>query len=142
MMKRLTMVIATLALSFGVLFSAVPALAATDASKQAACEAIGGTYSGGTCSDGSAKAQPQDLISEIITIFSWVVGAISVIMLIFGGFKYVTSGGDSGKITSAKNTIVYALVGLVIVALSQVIVNFVLYKTNCTVNPGASSCKK
>jgi hypothetical protein len=141
-MKRFFMVIASIVFGLTLLFASTSTFAASDAAKEQACKAIGGTYSGGTCSDGSAKAQPQDLISEIITIFSWVVGAISVIMLIFGGFKYVTSGGDSGKITSAKNTIVYALVGLVIVALSQVIVNFVLYKTNCTVNPGASSCKK
>lgn len=141
-MKRIIAVVASLAFGFSVLFAALPALAANDASKQAACDAIGGTYSNGTCSDGSAKAQPQDLINEIITIFSWVVGAISVIMLIFGGFKYVTSGGDSGKITSAKNTIVYALIGLVIVALSQVLVNFVLLKTNCTVSPNSSSCTK
>lgn len=68
----------------------------------------------------------QNIIKTVINIFSLVVGAVSVIMVIVGGFKYITSGGDSGKVSGAKNTIVYALIGLVLVALSQVIVRFVL----------------
>jgi hypothetical protein len=49
-------------------------------------------------------------------------------MIIWGGLRYITSGGDSAKITSAKNTIIYALIGLVVVALAQFIVKFVLAK--------------
>jgi hypothetical protein len=49
-------------------------------------------------------------------------------MIIFGGFKYITSGGESGNVTSAKNTIIYAVIGLVIVAFAQFIVQFVLGK--------------
>ncbi len=127
-MKRFAFFVLALGTLFSFAFAASPAFAADDASKSAACEAIGGTYSGGKCSTPGNTAEPQDIFSQIIQIFSWVVGAISVIMLIFGGFKYITSGGDAGKITSAKNTILYAVVGLVIVALSQVIVNFVLSK--------------
>jgi hypothetical protein len=69
------------------------------------------------------------LITQIINVFSVIVGAVAVVMIIIGGFRYVTSGGDSGKVGSAKNTILYALIGLVIVALAQVIVKFVLGKT-------------
>jgi hypothetical protein len=80
-----------------------------------------------TCPDtGCPTATVDSLVDDIINIFSWVVGVVSVIMIIFGGFKYITSGGDAGKVTSAKNTILYALVGLVIAALAQVIVLFVL----------------
>lgn len=67
-------------------------------------------------------------VKTIINIFSVIVGAVAVIMIIWGGLKYVTSGGDSGNVTSAKNTIIYALVGLVVVALAQFIVQFVLDK--------------
>lgn len=85
-----------------------------------------------TCpNSGTANADGNklnDLITDIINVFSVIVGIVAVVMLIFGGFRYVTSGGDSGKITSAKNTIVYAIVGLVIVALSQAVVQFVLSK--------------
>ena len=82
----------------------------------------------GTDKGPTAQSIADGIVGTIIDIFSWVVGVVSVIMVIFGGFRYITSGGDSGKITSAKNTIVYALVGLVIVALAQVIVLFVYGK--------------
>ena len=49
-------------------------------------------------------------------------------LIIYGGFKYISSGGDSGKVTEAKNTIIYAVIGLVVVALAQFIVQFVLNK--------------
>ena len=68
----------------------------------------------------------QNLVTKVLNIFSWVVGVVSVVMIIFGGFKYITSGGDAGGVTGAKNTILYAIVGLVIVALAQVIVRFVI----------------
>ncbi len=71
----------------------------------------------------------NSLVATVINIFSLVVGVISVIMIIFGGFRYITSGGASDKVTSAKNTIMYAIIGLVIVALAQFIVQFVLGKT-------------
>ena len=70
------------------------------------------------------------LIKNVVNILSMIVGVAAVIMIIYGGFRYVTSGGDSGSVTTAKNTILYALIGLVVVALSQVIVKFVLSKVN------------
>ena len=66
------------------------------------------------------------VIRRIINIFSVVVGAVSVIMVIIGGFRYVVSGGDSSNISKAKNTILYALVGMVIVLFAQVIIRFIL----------------
>lgn len=71
----------------------------------------------------------ESTVRTMINIFSWIVGIIAVIMIIVGGAKYVTSGGDSNGIQSAKNTIMYALIGIVIVALAQVIVQFTLTKT-------------
>lgn len=72
----------------------------------------------------------NDIITLVINIFSILVGVVSVIMIIIGGFKYVTSGGDSGNVTGAKNTILYAIIGLVVVALAQLIVKFVLGKAS------------
>ena len=72
--------------------------------------------------------QVNSLITTIINIFSVVVGIVAVIFIIYGGFKYITSGGDSGNVTGAKNTILYAIIGLIIVALAQFIVRFVLAK--------------
>jgi hypothetical protein len=73
-----------------------------------------------------------NLASNIINLFSIVVGVISVIMIIVGGFRYVTSGGESNNVSGAKNTIIYAIIGLVIVALAQFIVKFVLSKVSGT----------
>lgn len=85
---------------------------------------------GGQCTaaDPDAQDKVNGLIKLVINIFSLVVGVVSVIMIIIGGLKYITSSGDSNNVTSAKNTILYAVVGLVIVALAQFIVKFVLSK--------------
>jgi len=68
----------------------------------------------------------NSVLKRIINIFSIVVGAVSVIMIIIGGFRYIISGGDSAGVSGAKNTILYALVGLVIVLFAQLIVKFVV----------------
>lgn len=70
----------------------------------------------------------EGLIKTIVNVLSWIVGVLAVIMIIYAGFQYVTSGGDSGKISNAKNTLIYAIIGIVIVAFSQAIVFFVLSK--------------
>lgn len=74
----------------------------------------------------------ETLIKNIINVLSAIVGAICVVMIIIGGFRYVTSGGDSNNVSGAKNTILYAIVGLIIVAFAQVIVQFVLQRTTGT----------
>ncbi len=85
-----------------------------------------GTY---TCTAGQGESSFNNLLSKVINIFSVIVGVIAVIMIIIGGFRYITSGGKEEGIKGAKNTIVYALIGLVVVALAQVIVKFVLTNT-------------
>ncbi|MBA3758805.1 hypothetical protein H0X10_04235 [Candidatus Saccharibacteria bacterium] len=74
----------------------------------------------------SASDRINGMIATVINFFSLIVGVVAVIMIIVGGFKYITSGGDSSNVTSAKNTILYAIIGLIIVALAQWIVRFVL----------------
>lgn len=89
----------------------------------------------GTCDEtdvADAQNRVNDIIATVINILSVVVGVVAVIMIIFGGFRYVTSGGDSGNVSSAKNTILFAVVGLVIVALAQVVVRFVLARATNT----------
>ena len=78
------------------------------------------------CVSDATTADFQDTLANIINILSIIIGVIAVIMIIFGGFRYMTSGGDSTKVTSAKNTLLYAIIGLIIVDLAQVIVRFVL----------------
>lgn len=75
---------------------------------------------------GSGGAGLGSLAKTITTILSYLVGIAAVIMIIVGGLRYVTSGGDSNKVASAKSTIVYALIGLAIAALAYVLANYVL----------------
>ena len=68
----------------------------------------------------------DSIFTTIVNILLFVIGAISVIMLIWGGIRYTTSGGSSGAVSSAKNTIMYAIIGLVVAFLAYAIVNWVL----------------
>jgi TRAP-type C4-dicarboxylate transport system permease small subunit len=86
---------------------------------------------GGTpcATNGATSDKLTALIKLVINIISVVVGVVAVIMIVFGGLKYITSGGESSNVSSAKNTILYAIIGLVVVALAQFIVRFVLDKS-------------
>lgn len=65
-------------------------------------------------------------IKNILNILSVIVGVVAVIMIIISGFRYVVSSGKQENVAGAKNTILYAIIGLIIVALAQIIVHFVL----------------
>ena len=79
-----------------------------------------------------ADSMPAELVgvngvfTQISNTILYVVGVISVIMLVWGGLRYILSGGDNKKVTDAKNTILYAIIGLIIAVLAFAIVNFVL----------------
>lgn len=74
-----------------------------------------------------------NMIRLVINILSLIVGVVAVVMIIIGGIKYITSGGDSGNISGAKNTILYAVIGLIVVAAAQFIVRFVLGRVGTAV---------
>ena len=84
---------------------------------------------------------PEDLFGDngafkqITNTVLYIVGIIAVIMLIIGGIRYVVSGGDSKKVTDAKNTVLYAIIGLVICFFSYAIVNFVITSLPSSDNP-------
>jgi hypothetical protein len=101
-----------------------PALAqgASGQAGQAVCEGI--NAGGGSCADDGGGL--TNVVKLIVNILSLVAGIAAVIMIIVGGLRYITSGGDSSKIAGAKNAILYAIVGLVVVALAQFVVRFVL----------------
>jgi hypothetical protein len=78
----------------------------------------------------NCTAQPSGsvngTIKAVINVLSVITGAAAVIMIIIGGFRYVTSGGNPETTKGARNTIIYAVIGIVVVAVSQLIVHFVL----------------
>lgn len=79
-----------------------------------------------TCPANASTSTFNKFLTTIINIFSAIVGVIAVIMIIVGGLRYITSGGDANKVGAAKQTLIYAIIGLVVVALAQLIVHFVL----------------
>lgn len=93
----------------------VPALALA-----AACE--GAQVAGGTCTGGELTTR----ITNIINALFFIIGALAVIVLLYGAVRYITSTGDSARIAAAKNTIIYAIAGLVIAILAPAIVGFVI----------------
>ncbi len=99
-----------------------------NASKEEACRALGKPESECLGTTNEAGSSITSLIADVVNILSIVVGVAAVFMIILGGFRYVTSHGDSNAISGAKNTILYAIIGLVIAALAQALVRFVLRK--------------
>ena len=86
-----------------------------------------GVKSGKNCAQ-SADQQDNlgDVIKNVTNVLLFIIGAIAVIMIILGGIRYTTSNGDSNQVTAAKNTILYAVIGLVVALLAYAIVNFVI----------------
>jgi cytochrome bd-type quinol oxidase subunit 2 len=134
MTKIFSLILATAALCLVMLFAPAPTIGTAAAAcpagaNQASCQACEGIgLTGGDCDSKSNGI--NKLLNKVINIVSAIVGFVAVVMIIVGGFKYITSGGDSNKVAAAKNTLVYALVGLVIVALAQFLVHVVLNKAD------------
>ena len=109
-------------LVLGLSFVATPAYAG--------CEDNLSIASGADCARGNGQSAnlfsgDDSIFRKVTNVLLFLVGAISVIMLIIGGIRYVISGGDQAQVTSAKNTILYAIVGIVIAFLAFAAVNFV-----------------
>ena len=96
---------------------------------------------------GAAAAKGKDMATDlfgqtgtfrtITNVMLYLIGAISVIMLIIGGLRYVVSGGDSTAVQNAKNTILYAVVGIIVAILAYAVVSFVI--TSFSGNGGGSA---
>lgn len=70
----------------------------------------------------------QTTIVNVLNVVFGTLGAIAVIVIVVAGLQYILSSGDPSKTAKAKNTILYALIGLVVALMSGAIVNFVLKK--------------
>jgi hypothetical protein len=105
-------------------FGMTAMVSAASTAKDDVCSGVALTGSGCGNSNGSITT----IVKAAIQILTLIAGIAAVIMIIVAGLKFITSGGDSSAVSSAKNSLVYALVGIVVVALSQFIVHFVLGK--------------
>lgn len=70
--------------------------------------------------------QAGDVVKTVVNVLLYVIGVISVLMIIIGGIMYATSAGEAGRIKTAKDTILYAIVGLAVAFFAFAIVNWVL----------------
>lgn len=121
-MNKLKTTLLTLALAFGLV--AVPLAVAPVTSADTAANSVkdGVNKIGGD----SGQADFNTGIKTIVNMLLFLLGVIAVIMIIYGGFRYVISQGDSGNTKAAKDIILYAVVGLVVAILAYAIVNFVI----------------
>ena len=132
-MKRLTHYFVTgiiaLVAMIGVSALATPAYATSPSDQvQAGIDAADPGKNEKGCGTEAAprKCTLGDTVQTVINVLLFIIGAVAVIMIIIGGIKYTISNGDSSQITSAKNTILYAVIGLVVALLAYAIVNFVV----------------
>lgn len=125
-MKKLIISIVSLAAVLGLSTATMAPVdaAACDKPNSSACKALGGANK--TTDPDDRKKTVPGAFKTVVNILLFVIGAVSVIMIVIGGIRYVTSNGESSALTSAKNTILYAIVGLVVAIFSYAIVGFVL----------------
>lgn len=123
-MKQLKRLFITAALVFGIGFGA---LAPTPfASANVIDDACTGSGSDSSLCGTGDTGDVSSIISTIVNILLTVAGILAVIMIIFSGIRYTTSAGDTAKVSSAKNSLLYSVIGLAVVMLAFVIVNFVI----------------
>lgn len=129
-MKKIGLVVMSLAVAVGLALSPMALAEDQPAEGAAACNPSSGLSGGVECAGEGQKVRSLfgqgGIFKTIVNILLFIIGAVSVIMIIYGGIRYVTSSGASEAVTSAKNTILYAVVGLIISILAYAIVNFVV----------------
>lgn len=133
MTTKTLLVLAASALAVGaVLFIAPISVEAFNGTVQSGVNAARGTDVPSTLlGDGGA-------LTTIVNALLFIIGFLSVIMLIFGGLRYIISGGNAAAVTTAKNTILYAIVGLIIAIFAYAIVNFVIGSLTGTATGGTN----
>ena len=121
-MKKVSVILASL-LALPVMAFGVTTLMADSASAQLNLESGINSAKGTGAPDN--VTEDDGLIKKVVNLLLWAIGIVSVIMIIIGGIRYATSNGDSNQVTAAKNTIMYAVIGLVIAIFAYAIVYFV-----------------
>ncbi len=141
MARTLLLSFFSILISFGVFSAQIPISPIVNAQDEAggaqespaelACKGAGGEFDGGSgqCTspgEGNCLFGEGCIMTRVIDIMLFVVGAVAVVMIIIGGIRYVVSSGDQNAVTSAKNTILYAVIGLVIAFLAFALVRFLV----------------
>ncbi len=142
-MKRLRLYVAALLATVstfgGMLALSAPASALFEGTKDQACNGAALQSSGGCSNVDSQASRVSDTLKIVLNILSFVVGVVAVIMLIIGGIRFVTSQGEGSSTALARNTIIYALVGIVVAVMAQFLVQFVIGRATKGDAPGQAT---
>lgn len=88
-----------------------------------------GINNGVNCAAGDDQPEKlfgaNGIFKKVTDVLLFIIGAVAVIMLVIGGIRYTISGGDQAQVTSAKNTILYAIIGIIVAILAYAIIGFV-----------------
>ncbi len=128
-MKKIKLLLAGL-LIVPTLAVSVSVLSSTNALADVSEGVGGGISSTNTGNVPQALDGDEGMVKKVVNVMLYAIGIIAVVMIIFGGIKYSTSAGDSNKVTLAKNTLLYAVVGLVVAIFAYAIVNWVFTQTS------------
>ncbi|MCL1876719.1 pilin [Candidatus Saccharibacteria bacterium] len=135
-MKKAIIIIVAVIMAFGVGISLMPssvgASASSEATEKALCDAekargVNADWNPTTkhC-DRPDSTNPENMISTILNILFFVLGIASIVMIIYGGIQFISSRGDPKKVSTAKSTVMYAIIGLIVAILALAITNWVM----------------
>lgn len=121
------LVVPVLALAFATVVPVATTYAANEKCPDSGI--AGGVTAGASCAQGDdQQAQlfgPNGIFKKVTDVLLFIIGAVAVIMLVIGGIRYTVSGGDQAAVTAAKNTILYAIVGIIVAILAYAVIGFV-----------------
>ena len=116
-MNKLKIAVVAMIVAVGVMF-VVP---------EVTLAAPAGQIKDGVDSIGGGESQSLEVsIKTVVNILLFLLGAVAVVMIVIGGVRYTTANGDSSNIKAAKDTILYAVIGLIVASMAYAIVNFVV----------------
>ncbi len=120
------LVVPVLAFAFA---AVVPATASYATGSSDCADGTLGINNGVNCAKGQDQQEElfgaNGIFKKVTDVLLFIIGAVAVIMLVIGGIRYTVSGGDQAAVTAAKNTILYAVVGIIVAILAYAIIGFV-----------------
>lgn len=135
-MKKLFLLLAGIAILGG--------LTMVNPLRAAAFDPLGGVCTGHTdtaaCSTDNKTVSGEGILATVIIIMSYVAGVAAVIMIIVSAVQFITSGGDASKVATARNALLAAVIGLIVVLMAQAILHFVINNTVASPPSNSPAC--
>ncbi len=125
-MKKIILIIFGFAIINFLSFSPINLISCSTSNSSSNYALQGANELGNSCQGNRIAGSSNSAVANIVNILTYVAGVIILVLIIYSGYRYITSGGDSNKVNSAKNTLIGAIVGLMIIVVAQVIVHFVI----------------